>query len=74
MGIITPDADLATASDEVLLGTTTYNGQRCTAIKLIFVHESIAQSFLDVFSKKVSALPIGLPWTNGVAITPLPGK
>ena len=74
LGIVTPDADIATAAGEVLLGSTTYNGQRCTAIKLVMVHSSISQQFVEQFSSKVGELVAGLPWTSNVAITPLPGK
>ena len=49
-----------------------YNGQRCTAIKLIMVHASIADEFVAKLVEKVSALKVGLPWEAGVAITPLP--
>ena len=43
--IILPDADLDLAVSECLLGSLSYNGQRCTALKIIFVHESIAEEF-----------------------------
>lgn len=35
--IVLPDADLDVAVSECLLGTLSYNGQRCTALKIIFV-------------------------------------
>jgi glyceraldehyde-3-phosphate dehydrogenase (NADP+) len=72
LGIVTPDAELDTAVDQVLLGSTSYNGQRCTAIKLVFVHNSRADEFVSKFVKKVNKLRVGLPWDKGVAITPLP--
>ena len=71
-GIVLPDADLDTAVEQVTVGATSYNGQRCTAIKLVFVHASIADEFLTRFAAKVNSLPVGLPWTPGVKITPLP--
>ena len=49
-----------------------FNGQRCTAIKLVIVHESRAKEFVQLFSERVSALKYGLPWEKGVTITPLP--
>lgn len=70
--IILPDADLATAVPEVLRGAFGFNGQRCTALKLIFVARSIAQVFLEEFENAVSGLKVGLPWEQGVNITPLP--
>ncbi len=71
-GIILPDADLDQAVAECLLGSLSYNGQRCTALKILFVHQSLAPAFLEKFSAAVSALKCGLPWESGVQITPLP--
>ncbi|MGK2858820.1 MAG: NADP-dependent glyceraldehyde-3-phosphate dehydrogenase [Thermoanaerobaculia bacterium] len=70
--IILPDADLDQAVKECTLGSLSYNGQRCTAIKMILVHESIAEPFLEKFCAAVDALRDGMPWDAGVQITPLP--
>lgn len=70
--IVLPDADLDVAVKECLLGALSFNGQRCTAIKIIWVHRSIADRFLEKFSPAVSALKLGMPWTDGAQITPLP--
>lgn len=72
--IILPDADLDLAIQECILGTLSFNGQRCTALKIIYVHESIAAEFNRRFSEKVDALPFGNPWDKGVSLTPLPEK
>jgi glyceraldehyde-3-phosphate dehydrogenase (NADP+) len=70
--LIMPDADLETAVRECLLGTLSFNGQRCTALKILFVHESVAEQFLGRFCDAVNALPFGMPWQAGARITPLP--
>jgi glyceraldehyde-3-phosphate dehydrogenase (NADP+) len=70
--VILPDADLTVAVNECVDGALAYNGQRCTALKIIFVHESIVKTFLDLFNKKISSLKCGMPWDAGVNITPLP--
>ena len=70
--IILPDADLEQTVAECLLGSLSFNGQRCTALKIFFVHESIAQSFLERFVAEVDKLKPGMPWEAGVKITPLP--
>ncbi len=70
--VILPDADLDLAVAECLQGSLTYNGQRCTALKIIFVHRSIADDFLTRMSAGISALACGMPWDDGVTITPLP--
>ena len=70
--IILENANLDNAVDECVLGSLSFNGQRCTALKIIFVHENIKDSFLKKFCQKVDALKVGLPWDDGVQITPLP--
>lgn len=70
--IILKDADIPTAVKECALGALSFNGQRCTAIKIIFVHESVADEFQRMLCETVEQMTIGLPWTPGVKITPLP--
>lgn len=70
--IILPDADLELTVKECVLGTLSFNGQRCTALKILFVHSQIIDIFLNKLSEAVSQLNYGMPWENGVNITPLP--
>jgi glyceraldehyde-3-phosphate dehydrogenase (NADP+) len=70
--IILPDADLDLAIQECIAGTLSFNGQRCTALKIIYVHENIAAEFNKRFAEKVDALKFGNPWEKGVSLTPLP--
>jgi len=70
--IILPDADMDLAVNECVLGSLSYNGQRCTAIKIIFVHESVAHEFTRRMSDEISRLKTGMPWEEHVQITPLP--
>ncbi len=70
--IVLPDADLDQAVKECALGALSFNGQRCTAIKMVFVHRSIVDGFLEKLSAAVTAMPTGMPWDEGVMITPLP--
>lgn len=70
--IILKDADLELAVNECVKGSLSYNGQRCTAIKVIYVHESIRERFMKAFCKKVDALNIQAPWEDGAFLTPLP--
>ena len=71
-GIILPDADLDLTIKECISGTLSYNGQRCTALKMLFVHESIVEEFNARFAKEVDKLTYGLPWDEGAFLTPLP--
>ena len=70
--IILPDADLDLTIDECISGTLSFNGQRCTALKVIYVHDEIRDEFLKRFAKRVDELKFGNPWEDGVALTPLP--
>jgi glyceraldehyde-3-phosphate dehydrogenase (NADP+) len=71
--IVLPDADLDLAVKECLLGALSFNGQRCTALKIMLVHRSIVDEFLRRFAQAVGKLKVGMPWEPGVSITPLPG-
>lgn len=70
--IVLPDADLENAVSECLAGSLSFNGQRCTALKILFVHTSIADAFIKKFVAGVSKLKPGMPWEAGVSLTPLP--
>jgi glyceraldehyde-3-phosphate dehydrogenase (NADP+) len=69
--LVFPDADLDLAVSECLLGTLSFNGQRCTALKLLFVHVDILPQFLEKFCQALGCLKYGMPWEPEVAITPL---
>jgi acyl-CoA reductase-like NAD-dependent aldehyde dehydrogenase len=70
--IILENANLDNAVEECLLGSLSFNGQRCTALKILFVHENIKDEFIKKFCEKVDALKFGMPWDEKVQITPLP--
>jgi glyceraldehyde-3-phosphate dehydrogenase (NADP+) len=71
-GIVLEDADIEMTVKECLAGSLSYNGQRCTALKILFVHKSVADKFTAKFCEGVEKLKIGLPWDDSVDITPLP--
>lgn len=71
-GIVLPQVDLDNAVEEAVTGALSFNGQRCTALKILFVHEDVVEPFLDKFQRKLAALKPGMPWEPGVALTPLP--
>ncbi|HSA32081.1 MAG TPA: aldehyde dehydrogenase family protein, partial [Candidatus Omnitrophota bacterium] len=62
--IILEDADLDIAVKENVLGSLSYNGQRCTALKILFVHSKIADAFLKKFVEAVEKLKCGMPWED----------
>jgi|TARA_R110002110_G_scaffold39056_4_gene126674 glyceraldehyde-3-phosphate dehydrogenase (NADP+) len=72
--IILPDTDIDLAVRECISGTLSFNGQRCTALKVLFVHEDIVDEFNKRFAVAVDSLNFGLPWEDGSFLTPLPEK
>jgi glyceraldehyde-3-phosphate dehydrogenase (NADP+) len=74
--IILPDADLDVTIRESVMGALGFNGQRCAALKIFFVHTIIVDAFLKRFSEEIAKLKCGMPWEKNVFITPLaePGK
>ena len=47
------------SSYQITIGATSFNGQRCTAIKLVMVHESLIEQFLPKLKARISALKAG---------------
>lgn len=76
VGLVFPDANLENAVEECIRGSTTFSGQRCTAIKLILIQNSLAHVFVSAFRSGINRLKCGIPWDADVTITPLsqPGK
>jgi glyceraldehyde-3-phosphate dehydrogenase (NADP+) len=70
--IVLPDADLDNAVNECITGSLSFNGQRCTALKILFVHRSILAEFISKFNAQVKKLKPGMPWESGANLTPLP--
>jgi glyceraldehyde-3-phosphate dehydrogenase (NADP+) len=70
--IVLKSADMDITVDECVSGSLSYNGQRCTALKILFVHKDVVDDFVSKFSEKVDKLKIGMPWVEGVKITPMP--
>lgn len=83
--IVLPDAFdpdnvgvLDMALEETILGSLSFNGQRCTALKLLFVPTAHAGTFAQKFAERVESLSVGLPWQTSKGayskITPLPNQ
>ncbi|KAL7566447.1 hypothetical protein ACA910_000926 [Epithemia clementina (nom. ined.)] len=70
---------LQNALEQAIIGSLSYNGQRCTALKLHMVPQSHADFFARNLAERVEALSVGLPWQQHESsggkysdITPLP--
>jgi glyceraldehyde-3-phosphate dehydrogenase (NADP+) len=74
--ILLPDADMDIAVRECVTGALSFNGQRCAALKIIFVPRSMAPIFFEKFLKAMEDVETGMPWEEKVLVTPLvePGK
>lgn len=72
--IILPDADIDLAVRECISGSLSFNGQRCTALKVLFVHKDVVDEFNKRFAAAVDSLNFGLPWEDESFLTPLPEK
>jgi glyceraldehyde-3-phosphate dehydrogenase (NADP+) len=59
--IILKDADPAKTESEVVLGAISFNGQQCTALKLIFIHHEISDVFLSKLVEEITNLKFGMP-------------
>jgi glyceraldehyde-3-phosphate dehydrogenase (NADP+) len=57
--IVCKDADLEIATDKIITGAFSYSGQRCTAIKRVFVHKDIKSDFLKLLTEKTNKLTVG---------------
>lgn len=70
LGIVLKDCDVENAVNECIAGTTSYNGQRCTALKLLYVHSGIYDEFVKKYVEKLDSLCMGIPQDN-CPITPI---
>jgi len=70
--IVTQSADLELAVKECMLGSLSFNGQRCTALKVMWVHKSLVDRFNTRMAEEIGKLKLGMMWDKGVNITPLP--
>lgn len=71
LAVVLPDADMKVTIPQLVAGTLGFNGQRCTALKILFVHKSRVDELIDELSKAVNAMPAGHPWRAGTQLTPL---
>ena len=71
---------LDSAVSSAVGGALSYNGQRCTALKLFFVPRSSSSALKERVTKEVQELRVGMPWENmedggpPSQITPLPNR
>ncbi len=69
--ILTETADLDLALRAVCFAAVGTAGQRCTTLRRLFLHESIAERFLDRLVHAYRSVKAGNPWEPGVLLGPL---
>jgi aldehyde dehydrogenase (NAD+) len=69
--IVTPHANLDLALRAVLFSAIGTAGQRCTTLRRLIVHESLADSMAARLQQAYASIPIGDPWQPDVLLGPL---
>jgi aldehyde dehydrogenase (NAD+) len=69
--IVTPSADMELALRGIAFSAMGTAGQRCTTLRRLFVHESIANQLLPRLKQVYGTVPIGDPREPGTLVGPL---
>ena len=69
--ILSESADQNLALRAVLFAAVGTAGQRCTTLRRLIVHESIADEFTRRLARAYDSIQPGLPWETGVVLGPL---
>ena len=69
--IVTPSADLELTVRSAVFAAVGTCGQRCTTLRRLFVHESLADPLLNRLLAVYDKLPIGDPTVPGTLVGPL---
>ena len=69
--IVTESANLDMALRAVLFAAVGTTGQRCTSLRRLFLHESVAATFIERLCSAYKSLAVGDPWRDGVLVGPL---
>jgi aldehyde dehydrogenase (NAD+) len=69
--IVTPTADLELAVRAIVFSAVGTCGQRCTSLRRLIVHKSVAAPLVERLKKAYATLPIGDPTKPGVLVGPL---
>jgi aldehyde dehydrogenase (NAD+) len=69
--IVCPSADLALAERAILFSAAGTAGQRCTTLRRVIVHKSVADRLVDRIKQLFASVQIGDPRDEGTLIGPL---
>jgi succinate-semialdehyde dehydrogenase/glutarate-semialdehyde dehydrogenase len=69
--IVCHDADLTAAADGLMIAKMRNIGEACTAANRVYVHESVEEEFVQLYTEKMSALTMGDGTDPTVDVGPL---
>ncbi len=69
--IVAPSADLALAERAILFSAAGTAGQRCTSLRRLIVHDSIADGLVARLHTLIAKIPVGDPRDAGTLVGPL---
>ena len=69
--IVTPSADLELAVRGIVFSAAGTAGQRCTTLRRLIVHRSIADTLVERIVSAYRQLPVGDPASDGTLVGPL---
>ncbi|MBJ8347352.1 aldehyde dehydrogenase family protein [Antrihabitans sp. YC2-6] len=69
--IVTPSADLDLAVRGIVFAAAGTAGQRCTTLRRVIVHESVADELVERIANAYRQLRVGNPFDEGVLVGPL---
>lgn len=69
--IVTPSADLELTTRGIVFSAAGTAGQRCTSLRRVIVHSSIADELVERISRAYESLPVGSPLDSETLVGPL---
>ncbi|MFE7419819.1 aldehyde dehydrogenase family protein [Rhodococcus sp. NPDC057529] len=69
--VVTPSADLDLTVRGVVFSAAGTAGQRCTSLRRLIVHSSVADELVERISSAYGQLKVGNPFDDGVLVGPL---
>jgi len=69
--IVAPSADLDLAVRGIVFSAAGTAGQRCTSLRRVIVHSSIADELVERLRNAYASLPVGSPLADGTLVGPL---
>ena len=69
--IVAPSADLDLAVRAIVFAAAGTAGQRCTTLRRLIIHSSVADDVVDRVARAYTSLPVGDPLDAGTLIGPL---